>query len=82
MEFLLHAERASGNRQDVICMGIDVVCINRPLNVEFLDQQLCIKDNANILQENLFIILLSLKMIAVSRLFSILHLLLWFDLGG
>ena len=73
MEFLLHAERASGNRQDVICMGADAVYINRPLNVEFLDQRLRIKDNANILQENLFIVLSSLEMIAVSRLFSILH---------
>lgn len=73
MEFLLHAERANGNRMDVICMGADAVYINRPLNVEFLDERLRIKDNANILQENLFIVLSSLEMIAVSRLFSILH---------
>ena len=73
MAFLLHAERANGNRQDVICMGADAVYINRPLNVEFLDQRLRIKDNANILQENLFVVLSSLEMVAVSRLFSILH---------
>ena len=73
MEFLLHAERAAGNRQDIICMGADAVYINRPLNVEFLDERLRIKDNANILQENLFVVLSSLEMIAVSRLFSILH---------
>ena len=69
MEFLLHAERAAGNRMDVICMGADAVYINRPLNVEFLDERLRIKDNSNILQENLFIVLLSLEMIAVSRFF-------------
>ena len=73
MEFLLHAERAAGNRQDVICMGADAVYINRPLNVEFLDERLRIKGNANILQENLFVVLSSLEMIAVSCLFSILH---------
>ena len=73
MEFLLHAERANGNHQDVICMGADAVYINRRFNVEFLDERLRIKDNANILQENLFVVLSSLEMIAVSRFFSILH---------
>ena len=73
MEFLLHAERSNGNRMDVICMGADAVYNNRPKNVEFLDKRLRITDNANILQENLFIVLSSLEMIAVSRFFSILH---------
>ena len=73
MKFLLHAERAAGNCMDVICMGADAVYINRPFNVEFLDERLRIKDNSNILQENLFIVLSSLEMIAVSRFFSILH---------
>ena len=58
---------------DVICSGADAVYNNRPLNVEFLDKRLRIKDNANILQENLFVVLTSLEMIAVSRFFSILH---------
>ena len=73
MEFLLHAERANSNRMDVICMRADAVYNNRPLNIEFLDKRLRIKDNANILQENLFVVLSSLEMIAVSRFFSILH---------
>ena len=50
MEFLLHAERAAGNHMDVICMGADAVYINRPFNVEFLDERLRIKDNSNILR--------------------------------
>ena len=54
-------------------MGADAIYNNRPLNVEFLDKRLRIKDNANILQENLFVILSSLEMIAVSCFFSILH---------
>jgi len=73
MEFLLHAERANVNCMDVICMGANAVYNNRPLNDEFLDKRLCIKANANILQENMFAVLTSLEMIAVSHFFSILH---------
>ena len=51
LEFLLHAERASGSRQDLICMGADAIYMKRPLNVEFLDQRLRIKGNDNILQK-------------------------------
>ena len=42
--FLLHAERATGSRQDLICMGADAVYMNCPLNIEFLDEKLRIKD--------------------------------------
>ena len=71
--FLLHAERASGSRQDLICMGADAVYMNRPYNIEFLDERLRIKDNAHILQENLFSVLSSSEMISTTRFFSILH---------
>ena len=54
-------------------MGADDVYNKRPLNVEFLDTHLRIKDNANILQENLFVVHSPLEMIAVLRFFSILH---------
>ena len=73
MEFLLHAERAAGSRQDLIYMGADAVYMNRPLNVEFLDKKLRMIGNENILQKNLFTILSSLEMISVLRFFSILH---------
>ena len=73
LEFLLHVERATGSRQDIICMGADAVYMNRPLNIEFLDERLRMRGNDNIIQQNLFVILSSLEMIAVSRLFSILH---------
>jgi hypothetical protein len=72
-EFLLHTERANGNRQDLVCMGADAIFMNRPLNVEFLDKRLRVRGNENILQQNLFIILSSLEMMAVSRFYSILH---------
>ena len=73
LEFLLHAERATGSRQDLICMGADAIYMNRPLNVEFLDERLRVRGNENILQKNLFVVLSSLEMIAVSRMFSILN---------
>ena len=72
-EFLLHAERSSGSRQDIICMGAPAIYINRPLNVEFLDEKLRQLGNENILQKNLFIVLSSLEMIATARFFSILY---------
>ena len=40
---------------------------------EFLDDGLSTPDASNILQENIFIILASVEMTALSRLFSILH---------
>ena len=72
-EFLMHAERATGTRQDVICMGAGPIYKNRNLNLEFLDERLRVCGCNNILQQNLFIILSSVEMIAVSRLFAILH---------
>ena len=56
-----------------MCMGADTMYLNRPSNVEFLDERLSIKNNTHILQQNLFIILLLLEIIAVSRLLSILR---------
>jgi hypothetical protein len=55
-------------------MGADAIYMNRPLNVEFLDERLRVRGNENILQKNLFVVLLSLEMIAVSRMFSILNI--------
>ena len=73
-EFLMHAERATGSRQDIITMGAGPVYWNRRFSVEFLDDVLRVKGASNILQENLFTVLSSVEMIASSRFFSILHL--------
>ena len=54
-------------------MGDDTIYWNRTFNVEFLDDYLCIKDNTNTLQQNLFTILSSIEMIATSCLFAIIH---------
>ena len=53
-EFLMHAERATGSRQDIITMGAVPIYWNRKFNVEFLDYVLRVKGASNILQENLF----------------------------
>ena len=73
LEFLMHTERATGSRQDLVTMGAGPIYWNRVYNAEFLDKALRRKGNDNILQQNLFIILSSVEMISVSRFFSILH---------
>ena len=39
-EFLLHAERAAGSRQDLVTMGAGPIYLNRVFNVEYLDEAL------------------------------------------
>ena len=50
-EFLMHIERATGSRQDIITMGAGPIYWNRKFNVEFLDDVLRVKGASNILQE-------------------------------
>ena len=58
--FLVHAERATGSRQDLITMGAGPIYWNGIFNVEFLDDVLRVEVAGNFLQENLFTILSSL----------------------
>ena len=74
-ELLLHVERTSGSRQDLCVEGAGALYLNRVYYIEFLDERLrTCGAEGNILQENLFIILSSLEMIAQARLCSIVHL--------
>ena len=74
-ELLLHVERASGSRQDLAVEGAGALYLNRTYYIEFLDERLrTCGAEGNILQENLFIILSSLEMIAQARVCSIVHL--------
>ena len=59
-EFIINTERTSSCRQDIITMGAGPIYWNRIFNVEFLDDYLRIKDNTNILQQNMFAILTSI----------------------
>ena len=64
--------RASGGQQDMAVEGAAAVYWNRRYYVEFLNE--CLKSHQeNILQNNLFIILTSMEMIAQFRVFAILH---------
>ena len=72
-EFLMHAERVTGSRQDLIKMGDGTVYWNRNYNVQSLDKALRGKGKGHLLHENIFICLSSVEMIAVSRFFLILH---------
>ena len=56
----MKTDRASGSRQDIIIMGSGPTHWYRILNVEFLDDYICIKYNTNILQQNMFTILTSI----------------------
>ena len=59
-EFLMHAERATGSRQDLITMDAGPIYWNRIFNVEFLGDVLWVKGAGNVFQEKLFTILSSL----------------------
>ena len=67
----MNTERESVRRQYIITMGAGPSYWNRIFNVELLDDCLCIKDNTNILQQNLFTILTYIEMIATSRYVTI-----------
>ena len=71
---LLRVERASGSRQDLCVEGAGALFYNRSYWLEFLDERLRTPGD-NILQENLFVILSSCEMVALSRVCSIIYLL-------
>ena len=72
-EYLYSVTRSAGSRQDLICMGSIAIYMNRNYNVEFLNEKLTLKNHDNILEENLFTILVSSEMIAVARFWAIVH---------
>ena len=59
-EFIMNTERASVSRQYIITMGAGPIYWKRIFNVDLLDDYLSIKDNTNILQQNIFTILTSI----------------------
>ena len=60
-ELIVNTGRASDSHQYIITMGAGPIYWNRIFNVEFLDDYLRIKDNTNILQQNLFTIFTSIE---------------------
>ena len=76
-ERLLHVERAaSGGRQDVASMAVLAIFWNRHYCIDFLDEILTFGDAGamdNILANNLWILLSSVEMVGVARLWSILR---------
>jgi hypothetical protein len=72
----VHVERAAGYRQDLCTEGCLTIYMNCEFHVEFLGEMLRKKvsnEHASILQQNLFAILTSVEMLALSRLLSIIH---------
>ena len=77
--FLMHVERTSGSRQDLCTEGAMAIFWNYPYWIEFLDTMLRKPpkqkgQEASILQQSLFVALSSEEMIALSCLFSIMHI--------
>ena len=68
---LVPVTRASGSRQDLTVEGAPAVYWNRHYYLEFLKQSLDTVDN--ILHTNLYVTLKCSEMIAMTRVFSILH---------
>ena len=66
---LLHVERTTGSRNDLI-----VVYWNNQYWVEFLDDCLRISGDNILKEQNLFVVLSSLEIIALSHVCSIVHL--------
>ena len=70
---LYPVQRSTGARNDMILEGAAAVYINGWLYKLFLDEQLSTPRADNILQENLFIVLSSVELLASSRVFAIIH---------
>ena len=70
---LLHFEIVSGSHQDLVVEGSGEMYTNRLYCIEFLDEHLRTPGD-NILQENIFIILSSLEMMALARLCVIINI--------
>ena len=77
-ELLLHIERPSRSRQDLCTEGSMAILMNYPYYVKFLDQPLRKQHKKGwkptILQQNLFVALISEEMLGLVRLLSILHI--------
>lgn len=65
-EFLMHAERALGNHQDLVCMGAGPIYWNCQFCIKFLDERLSMVNGKNIFQTNLHCLLTSVEIITVT----------------
>ena len=73
-QILQHVKSVNGNHQDIVTESAGPIYCNRPLHVEHLDKRLRCYNESNILEENLFILMTSLPVVALLRTHSILHL--------
>ena len=74
---LLHVERAARPRQDLCTEGCLPIIMNYPYYLEFLDwmlKKIGKNNKASLLEQNLFVVLGSVEMIALARLLSIIHI--------
>ena len=71
--FLFPVERGLGSRQDFTVDGAGAVYMNRQYYMDFLDESIDAEISSNILHHNLFTVLQSMEMIAMTRVYAIFH---------
>ena len=67
---LFHVKNTKGNRQDIVMESAGPMFMNRIYYVEFLDKKLRSLRKSNILEENLFMLLSSVHIVALFRSFT------------
>jgi hypothetical protein len=69
---LVPVQGTAGSRKDLATEGAGAIYWNRIYYIEFLDE--CLRSGShNILQENLFIVLMSVEMVALCQIMAIIH---------
>ena len=71
--FLFPVERGLGSQQDFTVDGAGAVYMNRQYYMDFLDKSIGAEISSNILHHNLFTVLQSVEMIAMTRVYAIFH---------
>ena len=71
--FLSSVEHGLGSRQDFTVDGAGAVYMNRQYYMDFLDESIAAEISSNILHHNLWTVLTSVEMIAMTRVYAIFH---------
>ena len=74
-EEMYHVYNAQGSRHDLCLLAAPAIYMNRLSSVEYMDEILRLpKKRDNILMRNLFVVLTSAEMVALSRLLTIIYM--------
>ncbi len=71
--FYINESRAAGGRQDLEYEACAAIYVNRPYYVEFLDMLMKDIAHSNILEDYLFVVLISVEMLAAVRTYAVFY---------